>query len=63
PLGLRLQQRNPVAIKGVGIGPKLNLTIPTNPLSHRLRLYTLSGPNVVQITDSPLNTPLKNQTP
>ncbi|GAB3940209.1 hypothetical protein GCM10028805_01620 [Spirosoma harenae] len=52
------QQRNPVAIKEVGKGANLKLTIPTNPLSHRLMLYTLSGPNVVQITDSPLNTPL-----
>lgn len=48
----------PVSMKLIGEGPSIKLTIPKHPKTHRLYLYVIKNDKILNIVESPLNTPL-----
>jgi cellulose synthase (UDP-forming) len=48
----------PIAMKDLGRGASMTVTIPDSPLDHRLYVYVMKGNCVVKIIGSTLNTPL-----
>ncbi|SKC00018.1 glycosyltransferase family 2 protein [Dyadobacter psychrophilus] len=49
---------NPLAITELGTGPDVTLQIPYSPESYRLYLFVMKGETILDVVNSPLNTPL-----
>lgn len=51
------QYENPIEVKDIGLGKKVNIVIPENPSNYHIRLYIYNN-SIVRIVQSKLNIPL-----